>query len=207
MPCSRRRHDVSQIEDYNIFNLVFRWEVHIATKACQEQGISFLLVVMETIRGLHTVAKEHIQGIVAALTRYQGIGKHVVVFSWRNFKCFEKCCLLLWLASGYLTVTELNHLLYHHLFSDALMTSKMSTNPLNSFFFDFMKFSDGLHDLHGEEGDLLLLARMGDSLHLPSESWLQYCNHLSKKNHAAAFQQFQQLLRNHLNQSHINRFT
>ena len=103
--------------------------------------------------------------------------------------------------------TELNHLLYHHLFSDALMTSKMSTNPLNSFFFDFMKFSDGLHDLHGEEGDLLLLARMGDYLHLPSESWLQYCNHLSEKHHAPAFQKFQQLLRNHLNQSHINKFT
>ena len=92
-------------------------------------------------------------------------------------------------------------------FSDALMTNKMSTNPLNSFSFDFMKSSDGLHDLHGEEGDLLLLARMGDSLHLPSESWLQYCNHLSEKHHAAAFQQFQQLLRNHLNQSHINKFT
>ena len=66
MPCSRRRRDVSQLEDYNIFKLVFRWEVHIDTKACQEQGISFLLVVMETIRGLHTVPKEHIQGIVAA---------------------------------------------------------------------------------------------------------------------------------------------
>ena len=114
-------------------------------------------------------------------------------FSWRNCKSFKKCCLLLWLASGYLTVTELNHLLYHHLFSDVLMTSKMSTNPLNSFFFNFMKFSDGLHHLHGEEGDLLLLARMGDSLHLPSESWLQYCNHLSEKHHAAAFQQLQQL--------------
>ena len=67
MPCSRWRRDVSQIEDYNIFKLDFRWEVHIATKACQEQGISLLLVVMETIRGLYTVAKEHIQGIVAAL--------------------------------------------------------------------------------------------------------------------------------------------
>ena len=150
MPCSRRRRDVSQLEDYNIFKLVFRWEVHMATKACQDQGISFLLVVMETIRGLHTVAKEHIQGIVAALTRYQGKGEQVV-------------------------------------FSDALMTNKMSTNPLNSFSFDFMKSSDSLH---GEEGDLLLLARMGDSLHLPSESWLQYCNHLSEKHHAAAFQQF-----------------
>ena len=188
MPCSRRRRDVSQIEDYNIFKLVFRWEVHIATKACQEQGISFLLVVMETIRGLHTVAKEHIQGIVEALIRYQGIESRWWSFSWRKFKSFEKCCLLLCTASGYLTVTELNHLLYHHLFSDALMTSKMSTNPLNSFFFDFMKSSDGLHDLHGEEGDLLLLARMGDSLHLPSESWLQYCNHLSEKHHVAAFQ-------------------
>ena len=64
MPCSRRRRDVSQIEDYNIFKLVFRWEVHIDTKACQEQGISFLLVIMETIRGLHTVAKEHIRGLL-----------------------------------------------------------------------------------------------------------------------------------------------
>ena len=171
MPCSRRRRDVSQIEDYNIFKLVFRWEVHIATKACQEQGISLLLVVMETIRGLHTVAKEHIQGIVAALARYQGKGEQVV-------------------------------------FSDALMTNKMSTNPLNFFSFNFMKSPDGHHDLHGEEGDLLLLARMGDSLHLPSESWLQYCMyHLSEKHHTAAFQQFQQLLRNHLNQSDINRFT
>ena len=85
MTCSRQRRDVSEIEDYNIFNLVFRWEVHIATNACQEQGISFLLVVMETIRGLHTVAKEHIQGIVAALTRYQGIGKQVVVIQLKKF--------------------------------------------------------------------------------------------------------------------------
>ena len=85
MPCSRRRRHVSQKEDYNIFKLVFRWEVHIATKACQEQGISLLLVVMETIRGLHTVAKEHIQGIVAALTRYQGKGKHVVVIQLKKF--------------------------------------------------------------------------------------------------------------------------
>ena len=56
-----------------------------ATEACQEQGISFLLVVMETIRGLHTVAKEHIQGIVAALTRYQGIGEQVAVFQLKKF--------------------------------------------------------------------------------------------------------------------------
>ena len=73
------------LEDVNIFKLVFRWEVHIATKACQEQGISFLLVVMEIIRGLHAVAKKHIQGIVAALTRYQGIGKHVVVIQLKKF--------------------------------------------------------------------------------------------------------------------------
>ena len=85
MPCSRRRRDVSQIEDFNIFKLVFRWDVHIATEACQEQGISFLLVVMEIIRGLHAVAKKHIQGIVAALTRYQGKGKHVVVIQLKKF--------------------------------------------------------------------------------------------------------------------------
>ena len=85
MPCSRRRRHVSQNEDYNIFKLDFRWEVHIATKACQEQGISLLLVVMEIIRGLYTVAKEHIQGIVAALTRYQGIGEQVVVIQLKKF--------------------------------------------------------------------------------------------------------------------------
>ena len=85
MPCSRWRRDVSQIEDYNIFKLDFRWEVHIATKACQEQGISFLLVVMDTIRRRHTVAKEHIQGIVAALARYQGRGKQVVVIQLKKF--------------------------------------------------------------------------------------------------------------------------
>ena len=56
-----------RLQDYNIYKLVFRWEVHIDTKACEEQGISLLLVIMETIRGLHTVAKEHIQGIFAAL--------------------------------------------------------------------------------------------------------------------------------------------
>ena len=74
-----------RLQDYNIFKLVFRWEVHIDTKACQEQGISFLLVIMETIRGLHTVAKEHILGIVAALTRYQGKGKHLVVIQLKKF--------------------------------------------------------------------------------------------------------------------------
>ena len=101
MPCSRRRRHVSQKEDYNTFKLVFRWVVQEAINACQEQGISFLLVIMETIRGLHTVAKEHIQGIVAALTHYQGTRGQVV-------------------------------------FSDALMTNKMSTKPLNSFSFNFM---------------------------------------------------------------------
>ena len=100
MPCSRRRRHVSQNEDYNIFKLVFRWEVHIATKACQEQGISLLLVVMETIRGLHTVAKEHIQGIVDALTRYQNIGELVVVkqlikeLFHLDFKSFVKILLV-----------------------------------------------------------------------------------------------------------------
>ena len=68
-----------RLQDYNILKLVFRWDVHIATKVCQEQGISFFLVTMKIIRGLHTVAKEHIQGIVAALTRYQGKREQVVV--------------------------------------------------------------------------------------------------------------------------------
>ena len=82
MPCSRQRRFVSQITGLQYIQTCFQMG---GTKACQEQGISFLLVVMETIRGLHTVAKEHIQGIVAALTRYQGIGKHVVVIQLKKF--------------------------------------------------------------------------------------------------------------------------
>ena len=74
-----------RLQEFNIFKLVFRCEVQKATNACKEQGISFLLVIMETIRGLHTVAKEHIQGIVAALIRYQGIGEQVVVIQLKKF--------------------------------------------------------------------------------------------------------------------------
>ena len=36
-----------RLQDYNIFTLVFRWVVQEATNASQEQGISFLLVVIE----------------------------------------------------------------------------------------------------------------------------------------------------------------
>ena len=44
-----------------------------ATQACQGQGISFLLVALEAIRGLHRVTQEQVQRIGAALGGHQGV--------------------------------------------------------------------------------------------------------------------------------------
>ena len=67
MPCSRRRGDVSQITGLQYIQTCFQMGGTYSHQGLPGAGISLLLVVMETIRGLHTVAKEHIQGIVAAL--------------------------------------------------------------------------------------------------------------------------------------------
>ena len=86
MQCSRRRRDVSQITGLQYIQTCFQMGGAGSHQFLSGAGdLLLLLVVMETIRGLQTVANEHIQGIVAALTRYQGIGEQVVVIQLKKF--------------------------------------------------------------------------------------------------------------------------
>ena len=210
MPCSRRRRHVSQKEDFNIFKLVFRWEVH---NAHSHQGLpgagdllpscrhgdhqrtsysckgthsgdcccSYSLSRQRKASGCHSVEEilRALRNVACCFDPHQGIWQSL---NW--ITCFTTTCSLMpWWRVRWAPI------LWTPSFStlwNSLMVSIISMAR--------KEISCSWH-------------AMGDSLHLPSESWLQYCNHLSKKNHAAAFQQFQQLLRNNLNQSHINRFT
>ena len=57
----------------------FKRKVEGAAQACQEQGISFLPVAVETLGGFHKVAVEQIQRIGAALSRHQGIEENIAI--------------------------------------------------------------------------------------------------------------------------------
>ena len=55
----------------------FKRKVEGAAQACQEQGISFLPVAVETLGGFHKVAVEQTKRIGAALSRHQGIEENI----------------------------------------------------------------------------------------------------------------------------------
>ena len=55
----------------------FNRKVQGAAQACQEQGIAFLPIPMETLGGFHKVAFEQVRRIGAAVARHQGIEEHV----------------------------------------------------------------------------------------------------------------------------------
>ena len=57
----------------------FKRKVDGAAQACQEQGISFLPVAVETLGGFHKVAVEQTQRIGAALSRHQGIQENIAI--------------------------------------------------------------------------------------------------------------------------------
>ena len=57
----------------------FKRKVEGAAQACQEQGISFLPVAVETLGGFHKVAVEQTQRIGAALSRHQGIQENIAI--------------------------------------------------------------------------------------------------------------------------------
>ena len=57
----------------------FKRKVEGAAQACQEQGISFLPVAVETLGGFHKVAVEQTQRIGAALSRHQGIEENIAI--------------------------------------------------------------------------------------------------------------------------------
>ena len=55
----------------------FKRKVQGAAQACQEQGIAFLPIAMETLGGFHKVALEQVKRMRAAVARHQGIEEHV----------------------------------------------------------------------------------------------------------------------------------
>ena len=57
----------------------FKRKVEGAAQACQEQGISFLPVAVETLGGFHKVAVEQTKRIGAALSRHQGIEENIAI--------------------------------------------------------------------------------------------------------------------------------
>ena len=72
-----------RLQDYNIFKLVFRWEVHMATKAFLEQGISGGgHSVEEIVRALRNVA--------CCFDSHQGIWQSLNLIT-----CFTTICSLM----------------------------------------------------------------------------------------------------------------
>ena len=57
----------------------FKRKVEGAAQACQEQGISFLPIAVETLGGFHKVAVEQTKRIGAALSRHQGIEENIAI--------------------------------------------------------------------------------------------------------------------------------
>ena len=55
----------------------FKRKVQGAAQACQDQGIAFLPIAMETLGGFHKVALEQVRRIGAAVARHQGIEERV----------------------------------------------------------------------------------------------------------------------------------
>ena len=62
---------------HNALEKAFKRKVQGAAKACQDQGIAFLPIAMETLGRFHKVALEQVKRIGAAVARHQGIEEHV----------------------------------------------------------------------------------------------------------------------------------
>ena len=50
-----------------------------AAQACQQQGLAFLPIAVEILRGFHKAAVKQVKRIGAALARHQGCEEHVAV--------------------------------------------------------------------------------------------------------------------------------
>ena len=48
-----------------------------AAQACQQQGLAFLPIAVEILRGFHKAAVKQVKRIGAALARHQGCEEHV----------------------------------------------------------------------------------------------------------------------------------
>ena len=57
----------------------FKLKVQGAAQACQDQGIAFLPIAIETLGGFHKVAVEQVKRIGVAVARHQGVLETVAV--------------------------------------------------------------------------------------------------------------------------------
>ena len=73
----------------------------IKAQACQEQGIAFLPIAMETLGGFHKVAAEQVKRIGVAVARHQGVLETVAVK-----QLFQRLSLTLMRGNASLVMTR-----------------------------------------------------------------------------------------------------
>ena len=79
----------------------FKRKVQGAAQACQEQGIAFLPIAMETLGGFHKVAAEQVKRIGVAVARHQGVLETVAVK-----QLFQRLSLTLMRGNASLVMTR-----------------------------------------------------------------------------------------------------
>ena len=79
----------------------FKHKVQGAAQACQEQGIAFLPIAMETLDGFQKVAAEQVKRIGAAVARHQSVVETVAVK-----QLFQRMSLTLMRGNAALVMTR-----------------------------------------------------------------------------------------------------
>ena len=66
-------HGQAAAESGAALEKAFKRKVQGAARACQDQGIAFLPIAIETLGGFHKVAIEQVKRIGVAVARHQGV--------------------------------------------------------------------------------------------------------------------------------------
>ena len=72
-PLAQSNVEVAAAESGGALEKAFKRKVQGAAQACQDQGIAFPPIAIETLGGFHKVALEQVKRIGAAVARHQGI--------------------------------------------------------------------------------------------------------------------------------------
>ena len=94
-------HGQATAESGATLEKAFKHKVQGAAQACQEQGIAFLPIAMETLGGFHKVAAEQVKRIGAAVARHQGVVETVAVK-----QLFQRLSLTLMRGNAALVMTR-----------------------------------------------------------------------------------------------------
>ena len=78
-PLARTNVAAAAAEAGSALEKAFKRKVQGAAQVCQEQGLVFLPIAVETLGGFHKAAVEQVKRIGAALARHQGSEEHVAV--------------------------------------------------------------------------------------------------------------------------------